>query len=302
MTEVLTRRCSAVAEFLDALRPASANAIVRQKSPYEWAFRGQGDARWKLVSKALRPGTVLGFYGDRRQYISRGIGDCLDQMNGEVVAIRQFAELADRIGLPVPGFHPFFRQDGFDLGTDGVAAVAGKLGTQEWPEADMLELMAIAQHHGVATRLLDFSFSPFVAAFFAANDIVENKITIAEQGVTEFAVWGVNIRELCKWRREFEVVEVERASNTFLRAQKGLFVLDRRPWASVQPETKSLSLDERIQVVTRIGDGTPVLVKVTLPVEHAVEVLDALSLEGVDRPHLMPSHDNVVAHLDLNPA
>lgn len=50
------------------------------------------------------------------------------------------------------------------------------------PKADELEWLALMQHHGAPTRLLDFTWSPYVAAFFAF-----------ERAVADCAVWGVNL-------------------------------------------------------------------------------------------------------------
>jgi len=50
------------------------------------------------------------------------------------------------------------------------------------PGDDQLEWLALMQHHGAPTRLLDFTWSPYVAAFFAL-----------EKATTHSAVWALNL-------------------------------------------------------------------------------------------------------------
>jgi hypothetical protein len=55
------------------------------------------------------------------------------------------------------------------------------------PENDELEWLALMQHHGAPTRLLDFTWSPYVAAFFAL-----------ERATGDAAIWAINLPLLWK--------------------------------------------------------------------------------------------------------
>lgn len=50
------------------------------------------------------------------------------------------------------------------------------------PRGDELEWLALMQHHGAPTRLLDFTWSPYVASFFAL-----------ERATDDAAVWALNL-------------------------------------------------------------------------------------------------------------
>lgn len=49
---------------------------------------------------------------------------------------------------------------------------------------DTFEKLALLQHHGTATRLLDFTHSPYVAAFFA----------VAENHGSDSAIWAIDLQ------------------------------------------------------------------------------------------------------------
>jgi hypothetical protein len=59
-------------------------------------------------------------------------------------------------------------------------------------KADVLQWLALMQHHGAPTRLLDFTWSPFVAAFFAL-----------ERATGDCAVWGIKFPKLWEVKHTF---------------------------------------------------------------------------------------------------
>jgi hypothetical protein len=64
-------------------------------------------------------------------------------------------------------------------------------------ESDAFQWLALMQHHGAPTRLLDFTWSPFVAAFFALEKAALKK------DKRKAAVWAVCTSEIRNARHKF---------------------------------------------------------------------------------------------------
>jgi hypothetical protein len=91
--------------------------------------------------------------------------------------------------------------------------------------------MALAQHYGVPTRLLDWTRQPYIAAFFAAESakklLDDRKCDFAECLV----VWAFYFPDLGRQDDEvrkyapISVVTAPKATNTNMKAQQGVFTL-----------------------------------------------------------------------------
>jgi FRG domain len=62
------------------------------------------------------------------------------------------------------------------------------------PKDDEFEWLALMQHHGAPTRLLDFTWSPYVAAFFAL-----------EKAKEDAAIWGIDLGLLWQIHEQYVV-------------------------------------------------------------------------------------------------
>lgn len=230
---------STAEELLSAVG-VSSKAIPRDIS-CRWVFRGQGDATDGLTPNALRKGTRFPFsLGDRVNWLSMqdfgGGGERLQRV-GELSAVDLFVVHANAAGLRLPGdcITAMKRINRLgevimlhDLPDDEwrprVSAQEAAAICSEWPPTDLLSLFALAQHYQMPTRLLDFSWNPYIAAYFAASSAISAKSS-------EFALWALDVErrtELTPVKKsagQLRIITVPSEIDTRLVAQQAVFVV-----------------------------------------------------------------------------
>jgi hypothetical protein len=180
------------------------------------------------------------------------------------------------------------------------------------PPANDWELLVAAQHHGVPTRLLDWSYSPLVAAHFAT---LPRRDSSHEN---DRAVWRLDWQAI---HREFAFPELALLI-TDLEQQLGGSE-PCTPWALFAGRTnreafacmlEPPSLDARIvaqaAVFTLCSDRSRsfdaflgdhglsrALSKFVIPAAHVARVRDQLDTVGMDERRLFPDVDGLAAEL-----
>ena len=182
----------------------------------------------------------------------------------------------------------------------------------ELPE-HLIEWLALMQHHGAPTRLLDFSRSPFIAAYFAYEQcFVQNDINVA--------VWAINLNFL----REKALEELETEFSIDIKENKNLineklfekiffennrnlvfpvepFKMNRR--YSLQQSTfvsTGNSNESFINQLNFLGQEiSKAVIRIELPSILQKEVLRDLQRMNLNRASLFPDLDGYAASLRL---
>lgn len=238
-------------------------------------FRGQGDSSWSL-NPAVNRQDIIERYGSRT---------CLTSLENvlvlECLILSDFLQCLDDMGLNVPGDSPKFRKyvDYFEV----VRLLT--IDQEGWPSELHYPFLALAQHHGIPTRLLDWSRSPFVAAYFSASQAIGLNVR-----PTHLAVWIYDAQNIGNLARKFDVVRVPGSTSINLAAQKGLFLLAKSQqtnggYQSGSPE-KEETFDQYLDMV-----ANQTLYKITLSADLAGELLIRCSKFGVSAATLYPGFD-----------
>lgn len=244
------------------LRPRPCNCI----------FRGQADSRWPLIPSILRPRNQPPITVDGKMV------DASFMVFLELEYLTSFAHHCDNIGIAIPNDSQEFRREVMNTQRADRFFKQPSL----WPDERILDLMAMAQHHGVPTRLLDWTTKAYTAAYFAASSALSRFNEWEENDC--LAIWALDI-ELIAHHPEVILHRSPGAVSPHLAAQGGLF--------TVHPHSGFRNGAFVVQGFENYLSDLPnsPLIKITIPVFESSKLLKLCSQAGFSAAHIYPSAD-----------
>lgn len=218
--------------FIRAISFEKPSLTGNKASLRDYLFRGQSNAEWSAVPSAFRDERSLVSIGGLSGFKRR---TNRDQIEAEFYMLSKFCDELNKNGFHLPN------EDLLNIDTDvtGFTKFVTEIGRGEavWPPRSFHSLIAIAQHYGIPTRFLDFTYDPMVALYFAV-------IGALKKSDSEFiSVYAIHARGLSIRSFDFEfsneieefyssdtenkfyqIVKSPTSFNHNLRNQKGLFL------------------------------------------------------------------------------
>lgn len=270
-----------------------------------WVFRGQANAAdgpiWDLHPSAHRKGDPFLPYRFAAAEPNPA-QDPLTQRKEELRFVFDFAGLVDDHGFVLPS-------DSHELRDPRVQSPIVR-NWRMFPPPPLVAMFALAQHHGVPTRLLDWSWKPLVAAYFAAEPVARRRKsgTTLDDNEAPFSVFALRreIAHACRGLATgIHLLSVPTATNANLHAQGGIFTLVQPTKNDEHPPPTIKEVLERHESEIKNscpGKGTweymfPFLIEFRVPAREARTTLLTLRHMGVTAASVYPGLDGVVKAL-----
>jgi len=148
-------------------------------------------------------------------------------------------------------------------------------------------VLAMAQHHGLPTRLLDWSFSPYVAAYFAFSWFMFEK---AGDDGGNVAIWVLNRDEVEAKAPEgqLQIISVQDYENNRLGSQFGVFTYLKTNESTLEDYLTSPAVN--------LGHA---LRKLEVPRSEAPQALHDLILMGIHHGTIFPGREGIAHTIRL---
>lgn len=314
---VCLRHIDTAEEFMDFLLPWSGQHPEIDLKKY--IFRGQRNSDYALFPSALRENS--------RKEMRKKMNIFLETHPGytnlpyvlalvEYQLIRDFYRQSDMHGLPVPESKTM-RELHYKKAE--YTTMANWIEDAVWLPDDMLEAAALAQHYGVPTRLLDWSYNPLIAAFFATLPKMDG-VDAGFRREGKLCIWALNTESVATLHQFHDAAQLNPTTNGFpefplkfvtppykgnpnLAAQQGLFthwisqpgginsLVNEAPHIGSQVDKCLETLIEAFLKELNVPDVNNMLLKVTLDNSESEKVARYLREIGYGPSRLFPGYE-----------
>jgi FRG domain len=304
---------NSAAEFLGALLRTNEYFASAEDT---LLYRGESDISRDLIPTAFRESGMKSLIDLNQIETSGTFKKCTDITQNlgrwfhETMAIAMFYKHANEQSLLLPALPP-------DVHLELIRRTNTQIGDywrpSHWPRKELWPIMALAQHYGFPTRLLDWSGDPLASAYFAAK----GGMKYLHETDRKIGVWRTSTSVLQRTALPYfdkklsinqyiTIIDTLYAGNPNLSAQKGRFTLAVEK-SDIFNETSAIhkSLDVIFQDIClqcEKQNSLPMLLlpddyqssnafyKFTLPVSQSADLLNRLHQLGYKASKLFPGY------------
>lgn len=230
------------------------------------------------------------------------------QFKRELYVLLRFLNLADKSGLKISAT-PKIRRLIHEI-------INFKPPQYKWPNPDFFEIISLAQHYGLPTQAMDWSYDFKSSLYFATCNVLEGN-------TDDCVLWAFNYRLFERsyspnhpFPYKLQFYRPEYYSNHNLKGQKGLFTFiiseeyqfDVRPFDQIILEdvVNNVYPHENINNYVRIyglndfiiPPNEKIFYKFIIPGELKHTILKELYLEGYSEENLFPGYFGVVQSIE----